>query len=454
MYYSIGEFSKLTNLTPKMLKLYQEKELFIPAKVDEFSKYRYYDQDNLETAKMISFFKQFDFSLAEIKEIIDNQDDESIVAELLEKQKDVIEDKITKYNFVMGLINEKLIKRTTMTEINSASKQRSRFWKIFSKLINQKITIVDSLKTAGKSADEELGSIIKDVIKDIDNGIELRVSLDNNKPIFTDLEMMVIYAGVETDHLAKASNMLGLAFEEVGFPDQEEGERNTRSKYWKIFGLLLKAGISLAKGMEIASEWADEKVNAVTKQMIEEICNGKDFFTTLKGRPEIFTELEIELIRIGEQSGYLDIFLGILPNVVKMKEVSESEGEKRKNFWKVIGEFKEENAFEAIDNKSYDLHYKFFVKFNENKETNEKRKLPDRNNFHLYQDVIHVALFVADDNLKDVSEEVLKDIRNKKTLSSVMGNFPDIFQVWLNILLALSRVYSGINVSNQSLPII
>ncbi|MDD3045204.1 MAG: type II secretion system F family protein, partial [Candidatus Delongbacteria bacterium] len=211
------------------------------------------------------------------------------------------------------------------------------------------------------------------------------------------------------------------------------------------------AGISLTKGMEIASEWADEKVKAVTKQMIEEICNGKDFFTTLKGRSEIFTELEIELIRIGEQSGYLDIFLGILPKIVKMKEVSESENEKRKDFWKVIGEFKEENAFESIDNKAYDANYNFIVKFNENKETNEKRKLPDRNNFHLFQDVIRVALFVADDKLKDISEEVLKDIRSKKTLSSVMEKFPDVFQEFETKLIALGEANKNIGKAAQDL---
>ncbi|MCK5760230.1 MAG: MerR family transcriptional regulator [Candidatus Delongbacteria bacterium] len=201
MYYSIGEFSKLTNLTPKMLKLYQEKELLIPAKVDEFSKYRYYDQDNLETAKMISFFKQFDFSLAEIKEIIDNQDDEAIVTELLEKQKDVIKDKITKYNFVMGLINEKLIRRTTMTEINSTSKQRSKFWKIVAKLLKQDISVVDSLKTAGKNADEELKAVLPDIINEVKQDKKLYDILNEYKTVFTELERMVIEAGVETDHL-------------------------------------------------------------------------------------------------------------------------------------------------------------------------------------------------------------------------------------------------------------
>ena len=460
MYYSIGEFSKITNLTPKMLKIYHEMGLLVPAKVDEFSKYRYYNKSNFEAANLISFFKQFDFSLAEIKEILDNPDDELILTQLLEKQKDVIEEKITKYNFVMGLIGEKLKNGIFEHESNGASKQRSKFWKLFSKLTVREVSILESLKIASINADEELKSVINDVVKEIEEGKTLHDTMNKYKTVFTDLEIIVLEASheisvintsSEINYLAIASNMLGNCLEEVGFPDQEEGERNTRSKYWKIFGLLLVAGISLTKGMEIASEWADEKVKAVTKQMIEEICNGKDFFTTLKGRSEIFTELEIELIRIGEQSGYLDIFLGILPKVVKMKEVSESENEKRKDFWKVIGDFKEEKAFESIDNKAYDANYNFIVKFNENKETNEKRKLPDRNNFHLFQDVIHVALFVADDNLKKISEEVLKDIRSKRTLSSVMEKFPDVFHEFETKLIALGEANKDIGKAAQDL---
>ena len=117
--------------------------------------------------------------MAEIKEIIDNQDDESIVSELLEKQKDVIEDKITKYNFVMGLINEKLIRRTTLTEINSASKQRIRFWKIFAKLLKQDVSVIDSLRIVGKSADEELKAVFPDIINEVEQENKLSTNLSN-----------------------------------------------------------------------------------------------------------------------------------------------------------------------------------------------------------------------------------------------------------------------------------
>ena len=344
----------------------------------------------------------------------------------------------------MELINEKLKMEPEMNNQNNTSKKRSKFWILFSKLIGREVSIADSLKIATKSADDELKSVINDVVKEIDEGKKLHDTMSKYNSVFTELEIFVINPYSEEKCLNTASDMLGNCLEKVGFPDNSEEQKNTRSNYWKTFGLLLDSGVSLTKGMEIASEWADEKLKAATVQMIEEMCNGKDFFTTLKGRSEIFTELETELIRIGEQSGYLDIFLKILPQVVKMKEISESENEKRKDFWKVIGEFKEDNAFESIDNKAYDAKYNFIVKFNENKEVNEKRKLPDRNNFHLFQDVIHVALFVADDNLKDISEEVLKDVRSKKTLSGVMEKHPDIFQEFETKLIALGEANKNI----------
>ena len=111
-----------------------------------------------------------------------------------------------------------------MTEIDSTSKQRSRFWKIFSKLINQKVTIVDSLKIASKSADEEVKSIIKEIIEGVKQGNKLYELLNNNKTVFTRFEILVIYSGEESDKLAQVSNKVGIHIEEVGLPYKAEGE--------------------------------------------------------------------------------------------------------------------------------------------------------------------------------------------------------------------------------------
>lgn len=57
MRFSIGEFSLITSLSIKSLRLYHEKGLLIPAEVDAGSGYRYYDGSNFETAKSIKMLK-------------------------------------------------------------------------------------------------------------------------------------------------------------------------------------------------------------------------------------------------------------------------------------------------------------------------------------------------------------------------------------------------------------
>ena len=402
MYYSIGEFSKITNLTPKMLKIYHEMDLLVPAKVDEFTKYRFYNDSNIETANLINFFKQFDFSLAEIKEIVDNQDDESVLAELLEKQKDVIEDKITKYNFVMGLINEKLIRRATMTEINSASKRRSRFWKIFAKLLMSNVPIAESPEIVGKSADEETKAVLPDIINEIKQGNKLSDSLKKFNTVFTNLEILVITTAEKDNHIAECANGLGDILDEFGFPDKNEERKNTRSNYWKMYTALIDLGNTIVNTMPVAAEWADEKIRETTDAMLNEINSGSDISTTLEIRPDAFTKLELEIVRAGERTGNLDKAIKSLQPVIRMIEETDSETVKRKVFWNELG---------------------FFLMLT---------ALP-------LNEILEISLNFADDNLKAMSEEILKKIADKKTLSSIMQKHPDIFQEFETRMTALGE---------------
>jgi len=59
MKFSIGEFSKITSLSIKSLRLYHEKGILIPAEVDEFTGYRYYNEANYDMAKSIKIFINF-----------------------------------------------------------------------------------------------------------------------------------------------------------------------------------------------------------------------------------------------------------------------------------------------------------------------------------------------------------------------------------------------------------
>ncbi len=108
--FGIGDFSKMTNLSIKSLRLYHEKGILMPSMVDEFTGYRYYDEKNYETARAIKILKRFDFSLTEIKQILEGYKDESDIVEHLEKKREEIQSKITRFAEISRSI-EDIIKR-------------------------------------------------------------------------------------------------------------------------------------------------------------------------------------------------------------------------------------------------------------------------------------------------------------------------------------------------------
>ena len=59
----IGEFSKLSMLTVKALRFYEKEGLLIPAHVDAWTCYRFYEASQLETAAAIKALRQLDFTV-------------------------------------------------------------------------------------------------------------------------------------------------------------------------------------------------------------------------------------------------------------------------------------------------------------------------------------------------------------------------------------------------------
>ena len=68
---SIGEFARLSRLSPKALRLYDELELLPPARVDPDSGYRFYELGQLDRARLVSSLRQIGVPLAQIKVLLD-----------------------------------------------------------------------------------------------------------------------------------------------------------------------------------------------------------------------------------------------------------------------------------------------------------------------------------------------------------------------------------------------
>ena len=71
----IGEFSKLSRVSVRMLRHYDEIGLLKPAETDRFTDYRYYREDQLPTVCRITALKDMGFSLADIVRILAVYDD-------------------------------------------------------------------------------------------------------------------------------------------------------------------------------------------------------------------------------------------------------------------------------------------------------------------------------------------------------------------------------------------
>ena len=86
----IGEFSKLSRVSIRMLRHYDDIGLLKPAQIDDFTGYRYYREDQLFTAGRIASLKDMGFPLSDIIRILDSYDDkEKMDAFLSERQKEL-----------------------------------------------------------------------------------------------------------------------------------------------------------------------------------------------------------------------------------------------------------------------------------------------------------------------------------------------------------------------------
>ena len=108
--YKIGEFSKLTGCSIKTLRYYGELGILNPSRIDNFTNYRYYDENDLEVLKTIIYLKSLGFTLEEIKNNINNITKElldSKIKELLNK-KYIIEEQINNLSLFKDKLNNKV----------------------------------------------------------------------------------------------------------------------------------------------------------------------------------------------------------------------------------------------------------------------------------------------------------------------------------------------------------
>ncbi len=88
---SIGEFSNICKVSTKTLRYYAEIGLILPDEINPENGYRYYSIEQLEKMLFINRLKSYNFSLEEIKTILEAEElqDEKLYLELTRKKKEI-----------------------------------------------------------------------------------------------------------------------------------------------------------------------------------------------------------------------------------------------------------------------------------------------------------------------------------------------------------------------------
>lgn len=100
----INEVAKLTGLTVRALHHYDNIGLLSPE--TEASGYRNYSREDLERLQEIMFFRELDFSLTEIKRIVDAPDFDR--AKAMKNQRELLQKKFDRMKKLIGLIDKLL----------------------------------------------------------------------------------------------------------------------------------------------------------------------------------------------------------------------------------------------------------------------------------------------------------------------------------------------------------
>lgn len=87
--FTVGEFSRICQVSIKTLHHYDRIGLLTPLKVDSFTGYRYYGQQQVERMLLISRLKRYGFSLDEIKGLLECKD-ERVLFFRLNQQKEAL----------------------------------------------------------------------------------------------------------------------------------------------------------------------------------------------------------------------------------------------------------------------------------------------------------------------------------------------------------------------------
>ena len=126
----ISEVAKLTGITVRTLHYYDEVGLLKPSEITEAG-YRLYSREDLEILQQMLFFRELDFPLSQIKEIMNNPNYDK--EEALKKQKELLIQQRQRIEGLIKLIEKRIEGDTNMTfkefDMNEIEENKKKYAK-------------------------------------------------------------------------------------------------------------------------------------------------------------------------------------------------------------------------------------------------------------------------------------------------------------------------------------
>jgi DNA-binding transcriptional MerR regulator len=125
--FSIGEFSRITGITVKALRHYHEEGLLAPSWIDEQTSYRYYNEDQIETARLIAFLRTLEFPLADIRELLAQGEDEELLIQAMQRHRQMLNQRIQGFKKTVRALEQFINERQVniMNQRNSTVEEKT-----------------------------------------------------------------------------------------------------------------------------------------------------------------------------------------------------------------------------------------------------------------------------------------------------------------------------------------
>ncbi|WP_346914782.1 MerR family transcriptional regulator [Clostridium sp.] len=235
--FKIGDFSKLTRVSVRMLRYYDEVGLFKPTKIDDFTGYRYYSAKQISDINLIVSLRDMGFNVADIAILMKEKSEEKLEDILKVKSEEIKnniraeEIRLEKINSAIKDMKKERVNMSYNVTLKSIPSYKvislrdtiptynaeGMLWERLDKYITSKnIHCNDIAYATYHDEDYKEGKVDVEVVMGVDKLME-----NENEFIFKETEVVeqaaIILVPGDYSNLAPAYNFLGNWIEENGY---------------------------------------------------------------------------------------------------------------------------------------------------------------------------------------------------------------------------------------------